>query len=206
MTKPRLLPLATALLLLAAPLAHATFLADFTYDFTKSANTYTFTVNVANASTAADTALLDVFRVDLDLGDPTLYSSLSWINGKGWTTDAFEDDGSFGGLPGSFTAFNTGGGIAQGGRVDGFKFKFDYAGALNLAQNPFHGYAWFGTDDNGMPLGTAGMDASAGIPTQALRYVPTGPINPVPEPGTAILLGSGLAGLALTARRKNGKG
>jgi len=195
--------LAVAATMLLATTVMATPFADITYDYTKSGNTYTFDLTVKNTST---TDKLDFFLINLDR-DPTtaVYSNILWNVGKGWSTVAVQDDTAFGGLPGTVIADDSflggnGGGIATGGAsLSGFKFSFDYTGSVVPTDQTFSYLASFGTASDGYVGYFTAFDE-----TGYIRYFhPDTGGNTVPEPGTVLLLGAGIAGLALYRRKRN---
>lgn len=204
----RMLVLVSTLFLLTSPVWGA-YNADFVYNYSQVGNHYTFTVNVSNTSTSPDTAALDYFRIILD-ADPVFdnYANVAWNNGRGWTTWEDQPLGGFGGSPGVVHADDSifgsgGGGIDPGLLVNGFQFVFDYSGSVAPAQQLLSWHAEYGANlaGNGIAVGDPQnpdywiMGAADGN----LRYRGTPP--GVPEPGTFLLVGVGLAGMVYWRKR-----
>lgn len=208
--------LAAAATMLLATSAFALFSADMTYEsVSNGANNYTFEFKLKNTSTSVGG--LDFFMVNLD-ADPnnSLYTNVLWSEEKGWANNTVPYDPSFGTLPAAVLADDSifgsnGGGILQGGTLGGFKITFDYFGTLAPSQQLFSWYAEFNTnlDGNGIPIGLDSNNpdysiAGSASGTNGFIAPPDPPdTNPVPEPGTMLLLGFGMVGLYFVKRNKS---
>lgn len=192
---------------LSVATASATYMADITYDYTQSGTNYTFDFTVHNLSDEASTAGLDFFLIDFDADAENgwnNYSGIVWTDDNGWVSAAGDSDPGFGDLPGFVMADDSalvfgGGGIGQGASLV-FSVSFDYGGLLNPEAQIFSWLADFGTyEDDNSSLGYNFAEELAGF----TRYVDTnGGNEPVPEPGTMLLLGTGLAGLIGAGKKK----
>jgi hypothetical protein len=188
---------AVSTILLAAA-AWATPFADITYDYTKSGDTYTFDLTVKNTFTSN----LDFFQINLGKDTNTShYTNIAWSDGKGWATTAVPDDSAFSGLPGAVTADDSfmgsgGGGIAS--TLSGFKFQFDYTGLIDPTAQSFSYLASFGTIADPTNGYLTALDETGNIS----YYHPSNNNNPVPEPGTIVLLGAGFASMGIYIRRR----
>lgn len=207
----RILILVSALALFTSS-AWGAYNAEFVYNYAQAGNHYTFTVNVTNTSSSPDLAHLDYFRIIFD-ADPVFdsYANLAWNNGKGWLTLEDQPLPGFGGSPGVVHAddsiFGTaGGGIAAGSSVYGFQFSFDYTGPVAPDQQLMTWHAEYGTNDagNGIPIGDPQNPDYwiMGSADGQLKYGGGGPTPPIPEPGTVLLVGAGLAGLIYWRKRQ----
>jgi len=198
------LTVAALALLLAAPRAQALYQADISYTAVDNGGgSFTFTYTVANTSTGSDAAGLDFFKIDFDADAAwDRYTSLAWTADNGWVSSAYQYDAGFSGLPASVWADDSipfgsgGGGIAQGASLGGFAVTFNYGGGsplLAMSDQLFSWRAEFGTNltGSGSDMGGYWIQGSAQGTT---RYVDTGYV--IPEPGTVLLFGMGLAGLA----------
>jgi hypothetical protein len=205
MKKYRIGVLSALIFGLSAVNASATYLADITYDYTQSGTNYTFDFTVHNNSDGASTGGLDYFLINFSAdaaNEYANYSGIAWTDDNGWVSATGASDGSFGSLPGFVWADDSvlgsnGGGIGQGGSQV-FSVSFDYAGLLNPEDQIFSWVADFGTFLDG----AGGYNFAAEL-TGLTRYVDTnGGTDPIPEPGTMLLLGTGLAGLFGAGRKK----